>query len=282
MKKKNVLIFLLSSLLVVLSFILFILINDYKKTDISHEKPIVFEDNIFEKSLKKALGKDDKDRVYPSELISYTGIVIVANRIFLVNPDVTEKNVSLYRGETFEIDTTIYTEEGTMTSLADLQYFSNLTSLKVYFQKNIDYNTIGLSSTINNLFLYADNLTDLTFIERFINLTYLSLDYNQIDNLASLGKLPKLKTAIINFNNISNIVGIENDISLVNLQLNNNKITDISLLSNLTSLTYLSLQYNNISDISPIKNLTNLQNLYIKDNPILNIELLNTFPIIFE
>lgn len=282
MKKINILIFLSTSLLVVLSFALFMIIKDYNAKHVSTEKPLVFEDKVFESSLKKTLSKKDKDSVYQSELASYVGIVIAANQIFLVSPTITEKNVVLYSGEKFEIDTTMYTQEGTMTSLADLKYFPNLTNLKIYFQKKVDYNTIGISATINNLSLYADDIVDITFVSKFINLGYINFTYNKIENLTPLQDLVKLKVATINYNNITNLMGIEKVTSLTNLQMNDNKISDISLLPSLINLTYLSLQNNNILDVSPIANLTNLENLFIKENPIANMDSLNTLKIIPE
>jgi internalin A len=282
MKNRKILVFLSVSLLVVLSFVIFIIVKDHSANQSPQEEPLVFTDKVFESSLKKALNKDDKDKIYQSELNDYVGIVIAADHMYLVSPTVTEKNVVLYSGEKFQIDTTMYTQAGTMTSLDDLKYFSNLTSLKVYFQKHIDYNTISTYSGINNLSLYADDLVDLTFVGRFINLAYVSLSYNKVENLSPLSDLSKLKTAIINYNNISNISGIEKCTSLTNLQLDNNKISDISLISSLTNLTYLSLQKNNITDVSPMQKLTNLQNLFVKDNPVINMDSLNTLTIIPE
>jgi len=279
MGKRNISIFLVTTLLVTLSCISFMIISNHNQTLGVGEHPLNFEDQVFETALKKALNKDS---IYQSELNDYVGIVIVANRIFLMSPEMTEKNITLYSGEKFEIDATVYSENGTMLSLADLKHFPSLTSLKVYFQKNLDYNTIRISSTINNLSLYADDISDLTFIGRFINLSYVNLNYNKINDIAPLGSLTKLKTASINFNNISNINGIEKASSLTNLQLNNNNITDISAISTLTNLTSLSLQNNNISNVSCVKYLTNLTNLSIKNNPIANVEELNKLTIIPE
>lgn len=282
MKNKKILIFLSVSLLVVLSFVMFMIVKDNSANQTPKEDPIVFKDKVFESALKDALNKGKKDKVYPSELTSYAGLVIAADHIYLVSPTVAEKNVVLYSGEKFQIDTKMYAENGTMTSLDDLKYFSNLTTLKVYFQKNVDYNTISTYSSINNLYLYADDIQDSTFIARFVNLSYLSLMYNKVDNLSSLANLTKLKTAVITYNNISALDGIEQCTSLTNLQLDNNNISDITKLSSLTNLTYLSLQKNNISDVSPLQKLVSLHNLYIKDNPITNIDTLNTLTVIPE
>lgn len=282
MKNRKIWVFLSISLLVVLSFVIFMIVKDNSANKSQQEEPLVFEDKVFESALKKSLNKDKKDKVYQSELNSYSGIVIAADHMYLVSPTVAEKNVVLYSGEKFQVDTKMYNENGTMTSLSDLKYFPNVTTLKIYFQKNVDYNTINIYSSINNLSLYADDVSDLTFVGRFINLSYLNLTYNKVDNLGPLGSLPKLKTAIITYNNISNIAGIEKCTSLTNLQLDDNKITDISLVSALTNLNYLSLQKNNIVDVSPIQKLTNLQNLYVKENPVTNMDSLNTLTIIPE
>jgi hypothetical protein len=282
MKKRNFLIFLSTTLIIVLAFALYIVVRDYNEKQILKGTPLTFEDEIFEKSLKQALGKEESDIIYNTELNQYVGMVIVANRIFLVSPTLAEQNVVLYGGEKFEINATLYIEEGTMKSLADLKYFPNLTNLKIYFQKNINYNTMDSLTNINNLSLYANNIIDLSFIEGLPNITYLNFNYNKIENLSFLKNLTKLKTATISNNNISDITGIENLTTLVNLQLNNNKISDISRISNLTNLTNLSLQNNNITDVSPLKNLKNLENLFIKMNPITNIESLNTLKIIPE
>ena len=282
MKKRNFLIFLSTTLIIVLAFALFIVIKDYNAKQVLKGDPLVFEDKIFEKSLKQALGKEDSENIYKLELDSYVGIVIAANRIFLVSPTIAEQNVGLYGGEKFEINATLYIEEGTIKSLADVKYFPNLTNLKIYFQKNIDYNTIGVLPNINNLSLYADDINNLTFIEGLANIAYLNFNYNKIENLSPLKNLTKLKTAAISNNNISDITGIEALTTLVNLQLNDNKISDISKISSLTNLTYLSLQNNNITDVSPLKDLKNLENLFIKTNPITNIDSLNTLKIIPE
>ncbi|MDD2203439.1 MAG: leucine-rich repeat domain-containing protein [Bacilli bacterium] len=280
MKNRNIIIFLSTTLLIALSFILFIVIKDSNAEQLLRENPLVFEDKVFESSLKQALDKNTEENIYNGDLVPYVGIVIASNKIFLVSPTLPEQNVVLYSGEKFEINATLYIEEGTIKSFADLKHFPNLTNLKIYFQKNADYNTLGSLPNINNLSLYANNINDLTFIESLPNISYLSLSYNKIENLSPLKNLTKLKTLTINNNNIKNISELETLTTLTSLQLNNNEISDISEIANLTYLKYLSLQNNNITDVSPLENLKNLENLFIKTNPIANIESLNTLTII--
>lgn len=271
MKKKKRWLFILG--LIIFICLIFILIKGCGGS--LNENPIVFKDSTFEKMIKESL---NKDKIYPSDLKDYSGILIAADRLMSFSGKGKNiESVILYGYDSFEYNDKRYTEFGSIKSLEDLSNFPKLVTIMVYLQPDIDYNTIPNKEKVFNLQLSQNKIEDLSFLKGFNTLSYLGLSSNQVSNLDGIEYLTKLKRLSFNSNNIVNIDLLGNLINLEHLDLTFNKIKDISALSSLTKLEYLSLYDNEVSDITALSNLTSIKQLYLNNNNIVDISPLKDF-----
>jgi len=258
--------------LVIILIILFFLFSCSKK---GNEKEIEFKDKAFSNMLKKELGKDE---IYPSDLSEISGIMIASDKVLgLSGGGHKDKSVILFGFDSFEYEDLRYTEKGTITSLEDLKYFPKLTSIRIYLQPNIDFNTIPNKGNIYNLGLSQNNLTNIEFLEGFDKLLYLSLSSNKIVNLKGIEYVNNIKRLNLNSNDVEDISLLSNFNNLENLDLTYNAVMDVTPLKDLPKLDYLSLYENGIIDISPLSNIKTLKSLYLNNNNITDISPLNTF-----
>jgi hypothetical protein len=259
--------------IIVLIIVVFILMSSCSKKEIEEE--LVFKDKVLETMIKEEL---DKDKVYPSDLNEISGLLIASDRLIgFSGGGYTDKSVILFGFDSFEYEGTRYKEFGTITSLEDLKYFPKLTSLRIYLQPNIDFDTIPNKGNIYNLGLSQNQIEDLTFLEGFDKLMYLSISSNKIVNLEGIENVDGIKRLNLNSNDVEDISLLEGFNNLENLDLTYNAVKDVSALSNLPKLEYLSLYENGISDISPLSNIKSLKELYLNNNSITDISPLKDF-----
>ena len=259
--------------IIILIIILFLLIRGCvpKKTG----NLVEFKDKAFASMIKKELGKEE---IYESDLIEISGIMIAADRVLgLSGGGHTDKSVVLFGSEEFEYEDVRYKEYGTIKSLEDLKYFPKLTSIRIYLQPNIDFNTIPNKGNIYNLGLSQDKISNLEFLEGFDKLMYLSLSSNKIVNLNGIENVNEIKKLNLNSNDVKDISLLRGFSNLENLDLTYNAVSDVSPLKDLPKLDYLSLYENNVSDISDLANIKTLKSLYLNNNKITDISPLKDF-----
>lgn len=267
MKKNKILL-----LVVAIIFVIFVFVRCSKKET---GEVVVFADKQFEAMVQKEL---DKDIIYTTDLSDISGILIASDRLISFSGGGhTEKSVILFGYDSFEYDSVRYTEFGSIKSLKDLKYFPKLTSLRIYLQPSIDFNTIPNRENITNLGLSQNQLTSLEFLEEFDKLLYLTLSSNDIVSLDGLENVKTIKRLGLNSNKVNDISILEGFNDLEYLDLTFNKVKDVSSIADLPKLNYLSLYENGISDISPLKSIKSLTDLYLNNNEITDISPLNGF-----
>ncbi|MBC8930266.1 hypothetical protein IAI15_28135, partial [Escherichia coli] len=144
--------------------------------------------------------------------------------------------------ETFNAQTNLITNIGTMDNLPDLTYV------------NLSFNRIPSLAPIGDL----PNLETLIVSD---NNSYLR-SLGTMDGVSKLRNL-ELQNNYLNYTvTEGNLSALSDLTNLTELNLRNNVyIDDISGLSTLSRLIYLNLDSNKIEDISALSNLTNLQEL---------------------
>ncbi len=162
-----------------------------------------------------------------------------------------------------------YVEEGTITTLEDLKYCTNLK--EIYIGKN-QISDISALSELNELKVInftMNQISDVSALNSLTNLEKLTLDHNNISSVEGLVGLENLKLLDLGSNNgnsFNDVESISKLTSLESLTLYNNACSDISALASLTNLEFLSLSTNGISDVSALEGLENLNRLYLGQN----------------
>jgi len=146
--------------------------------------------------------------------------------------------------------TALYASSQNISNIQGLQYATNLTVLKLW------YNPIS----------------DISAIAGLTNLTNLRLDHNQISDISAMAGLTNLNYLYLDRNQISDISAVAGLTNLTQLYLYDNQISDISVVAGLTNLAILDLQENQISDISAVAGLTKFESLHLGNN---QIEIMN-------
>lgn len=263
--------------IIIILIILFIIIVGLftKCNKKESDEALEFKDLAFATMLKKEL---NKEQIYATDLNEISGIMIAADRVLgLSGGGHTDKSVILFNFEEFEYKDVRYKEFGTIKSLEDLKYFPKLTSLRIYLQPNIDFETIPNKAKINNLGLSQNKLTNIKFLKGFDSLIYLSLSSNYLVDLSGIEAVNNIKRLNLNSNDVTNIELLKDFNNLEYLDLTYNNVLDIIPLTNLPKLNYLSLYENGISDITPLSNIKTIEELYLNNNNITDISPLKDF-----
>jgi len=248
---------------------------------------VAFEDKVFERAIRKLIGKPEGE-VLNTDLLDITNITIIGDEVV----DNRRQEFYLYENG-YEIDGQQYTKSGQIQTLNDLKWFPNLVALSVNFNVITDISALKELKNLRTLTLYHNQISNISVFKELPNLSYLNLGCNQIRDPSALKALTNLQGLGLNDNQISDISALEglvklewlnlwnnqiSDISVVremknleSLMLENNAIRDIDALSHLTNLKRLDLSYNQISDIGPLSGLTNLESLYLHANKINDI-----------
>lgn len=239
------------------------------------EEALVFKDKQFEKMLQEEIGSE---KIYKSDLAEVSGILIAADRVLdLTGGGYKDNKIILYGYDEFEYGGTRYKETGSIKTLEDLKHFPRLSSIRIYRQPEVDFNTIPSKSGIINLGLSQNNLGNLDFLTGFDNLLYLSVSSNKLTDIKGVENAPKLKLLNLNSNEVASVATLSQLKELENLDLTYNSVTDISPLKGLSKLTYLSLYENGLKDISPISEMKSLKELYLNNNKITDLSPLKGF-----
>ena len=195
---------------------------------------LVFKESLIESAVRSYLGKDGA--IFSSDLDGITMLDILATDV-AVNEKRGSARISYYYGEMkLEFGGAVYTQPGGIASLDDLQYFKNLTYLRIWF----------------------NSVTDLSPLASLDSLTFLSLDGNQVSDLAPLANLKHLNYLDLWKNKVKDISVLANLTEMQTLYLFGNQIEDISALSGLKKLKNVDLDKNKIQDWSPVSHVVNV------------------------
>ena len=161
-----------------------------------------------------------------------------------------------------------------ITSIAGLQYATNLTHLELYNNAIADLTPLQNLTNLTYLDLSNNQIGSAADLTGLTNLTWLSLIGNQISDVSPLSTMTKMKYLWLSENTISDISALSamDDLEVVDLYTNN--LQDISVLSDKTKLTSVSVRDNNINNISAVSGLTNLLILDAAQNSISDISAL--------
>ena len=123
----------------IIILVLIVLLFLFKCSKKENEVALEFKDKTLANMIKKELNKDE---IYPSDLSEISGIMIASDEVLgFSGGGHTDKSVVLFGFEAFEYEDVRYTKNGTIETLEDLKYFLKLTSIRIYIQPNIDFNT---------------------------------------------------------------------------------------------------------------------------------------------
>ena len=237
-----------------------------------------------------------------ASIVSPTGTVVVfadpvieaAVRDILEKPDgnITESELLKITilGDAGETGGAFGDISGEITTLSDLKWLKNLTSLTLGDCGIKSLNGVEELKHLEVLRLRRNHISDLEPLRNLVQLKELDLSENPIYdtsalcNLVSIESLGlgdcikidlspvsgmvKLKKLYAPFSNIADISMLGDKTDLEYLQLFHNSISDISSLKELTKLNYLVLSLNNISNIDALDGLPNLEYVSINDNPV--------------
>ncbi len=196
-----------------------------------------------------------------------------------------------------------------ITSLADLVFFPELTTLTIGSFDTTNYpNTgtmtmdtlegIGNCTKLEKLELVRLYVNDISEISNCLNLKSFAASQGKIESLEGLSECLNLKELNINKMEINKsdfskelkelenierftcangwLVGMSELINwksankITYLDLNNNKISDLNGIESFPNLTYLNLLNNDIEDITPIASIDKLMDLDLSNNPKIN------------
>ena len=150
--------------------------------------PIVFADPVFERLLKAELGTA---AVSEADLAGYSTVEIVADEFVLLIGNGHEQRSVVHLGdEAVEVDGEQYTGFGTMTTLADLAHFPDVSTVFISLQPEIDYATLPELPGVTNLSVMQSSLDDLALLGSVPNLDYLTLSTNAITDLGPVAGCP--------------------------------------------------------------------------------------------
>jgi internalin A len=179
------------------------------------------------------------------------------------------KNVNKYSKKFIEHVQAIIACDTSMTDLDGVQYFINVTYLKISSQHHLsDVSPVQYLSKL--LYLDASYLkvTDFSPVGNCNLLVKLKAPGNDsLQNLDFLKKLKHLKYLdISNVNKNANFSVISTLENLNYLDISGNKLTDLNVIKNLKNLKFVDLTYCPIRDFSDIASLKGLEVLQIKSD----------------
>lgn len=160
-----------------------------------------------------------------------------------------------------------------VTSLADLHYFTGLTSLTIHNVYSDDLAFLAEMPALRTLDLSGCSLTQeqLAAVGGCANLETLRLVGCGLSNLTPLEGLSKLTVLDLSDNSISNLLPLSHLTALQTLLLHSNAISSVTSLSKLTALEVLDLSHNVVKALSPLADCTAMRVLDVSYNDLMTL-----------
>ena len=168
----------------------------------------------------------------------------------------------------------------TLTDLADLSYFTGLTSLTLQNYHGGEFDFLSGMTQLATLDLSRSSVSTLAleFIGTLQSIKTLNLESCGVTDITSLGALSSLESLNLNGNKVATIAPLANCTNLRTLHLSSNSITDISTFASLKGLVELDLSYNTPTTLAPLGQCPNLQVLNLSYCSLLDISVLKNCP----
>ena len=281
--KKQTILIILISVLIILGITAFVLTTTINKTkantetgeeDINAQQTISFNDINLYNAIKEQL--HSKNIEYTANDTNKTLTMTQENIDKVERFGLDEKNISDLTGlEKFRKLQVLYLQNNQISDISALSNLTNLQELYLYTNQISDISAVSGLTKLQTLDLHSNQISDISALSNLTKLQKLYLNYNQISDISALSNLTNLTTLSLGDNQISDISAVSGLTNLQTLYLCPNQNSDISALSGLTNLQMLILSCNQISDISALSGLTNLQWLYLENNQISDISALS-------
>ena len=158
-----------------------------------------------------------------------------------------------------------------ITSLNGVENCQKLASIIIAFGPDKDYSALSNLSSLTYLYRLQgkDYEEIIDGIKNCENLESLYIKDQREINMSKISEISseKIKYLDLTNNGITQIVGLDKMKNIETLNLSGNQINKIENLENLTKLTTLYLNNNKITDITPLSANTSLKSLNLKQNP---------------
>ncbi len=199
-------------------------------------EPVTFADSAMDALVRQMLGVSADTQILTSDLWSVTSLVL----------------------------------PGTVTSLADLQYFPYLTELTIQNSTVSGLQSLSALTSLKRLQITATAVSaqDLSTIASLPNLTDLTLADCYLSSIQNLAGAQNLQILNLSDNAIRDVSALSFMSGLRVLDLSHNALTNLSYLSSLSGLKELNVSYNSLTSVIPLAGCTALEKLDISNNTI--------------
>ncbi|MFD2332572.1 stalk domain-containing protein [Cohnella sp. GCM10020058] len=185
------------------------------------DSEVHFQDQLLEAAIRQQLQKKDDEAVTTTDMASLTTLNLTG-----------------------------------VTSIAGLQYATNLTQLYLSTGEIEDIRLLGALTKLTSLNLSDNQIADLSPLKPLTKLQSLYLTNNRITDLQALAGLTQLRSLYAGNNQIKDLAPLKKMTQLVDLNFASNLVYDLGPLQSLKNIAYLDLSYNRIWNLEPIRNHT--------------------------
>jgi hypothetical protein len=190
------------------------------------------------------------------------------------------------------------TDHTDVSSLAGLECFPNLKTLRLGAGTIADLAPLSHSKKLESLALPGHQLVDLSPLAGLPELRRLAIRANPVTDLSALGLIPKLDTLDVTFCPLPSFdqlaglplvelwadhvslplgpIGTLKQLKIFHMEFA--EVTDIGPLAGATALVTLAMRSNAIADLTPLAGASNLQDLDLADNSIVDVAPLADLP----
>ncbi|KAH9866511.1 Protein phosphatase 1 regulatory subunit sds22 [Plenodomus biglobosus] len=155
-----------------------------------------------------------------------------------------------------------------ISSIKNLEPFTNLTSLDLSFNKIKHIKRLNHLTKLKDLYFVQNKISKIENLEGLTNLRQIELGANRLREIEGLDTLTGLEELWLGKNKITEIRGLDTLTNLKILSIQSNRLHSISGLSHLSTLEELHISHNLLTSISGLSSNTNLRVIDISANPI--------------
>lgn len=230
---------------------------DYTVT--AQPKELTFADPWMEWYIRSRLNLSTRDPITDEDTAQILQIRIVGTYA-------TEN--AYFTQDSYQLQEGYYSQqEGTLTTLSDLQYMPFLEEVCIAYQQDLDISGIGGHDRLTSLSLIHNGITSIRALQNLPALQELCLGWNNISDISALSAFPQLTSLGLWGNRISDLSVISGLSQLTYLDVSDNQVADLSPVAGLPALDSLWIYGNHISDLSPVTQLPSIRTLMLRDNP---------------
>ncbi len=259
------------------------------------EKPIRFDDDVFENFVRDLVDIHDRD-LYPSDLQNINDILLCRHPS-VDGFDKLDSTLQLFKCKSIKgikymknLKRIVYYKDrwmansyinfqnaGNNTELENIKELIALTDLK---EVEIEQSKIDYIPDFSNLFSFQNlnldgsNIVNIDGLNSCPSLEYIKIQGSKIREMGNFVPDNKIREMLLSRNNLK-IVNLRNLYSLKFLYASENRIECIMNPEDTKALLSLSLGYNNISNIDFLRKMRNLKGLALSENPLEGIEALS-------